>query len=139
MRRSRVQASTIENEQERECPLCGELKTLRGLHGHLRLKHHKQGAEIMELIEQAPAAQSGAGEEVLNLLELMRHLKERDCWIDVLEARGCFEHEETVVQLRETIRIETRPIFDRLADHSVILDDSDISAYCFIGSANTGA
>ena len=93
----------------------------------------------MELIEQAPAAKSGAGEEVLNLLELMRHLKERDCWIDVLEAKGCFEREETVVQLRETIRIEARPIFNRLADHGVILNDSDISAYCFIGSAEAGA
>lgn len=92
----------------------------------------------MELIEQAPVDQSGGAEEVLNLLELIKYLKQRDAWIDILEARGCFEREETEVQLRELIRDEARSIFSRLAALGVILDDNDISAYCLIGNEEAG-
>lgn len=124
----------VSSEQRLECPICQQTMTLRGLHGHLRIKHQKQKEEIMELIEQAPMDQLGDAEEVLNLLDMLKYLKERDAWIGILKARGCFQREEAEIQLREFIQGEARPIFTRLSDLGIILDEADVSAYCSGGS-----
>ncbi|MFO0706708.1 MAG: hypothetical protein U0412_07615 [Nitrospira sp.] len=121
-------------EQRLECPICQEVMTLRGLHGHLRIKHSKTKEEIMGLIEQAPADQGEATEEVFNLLDMIKHLKGRDLLIDVLSTRKCFEREDVEEQLRESIRNEARPYFARLRELGVALDDDDISAYCSVVS-----
>lgn len=134
MRQSRALDNTVEEEQRLSCPLCGELKTLRGLHGHLRIKHHKQKEEIMQLIEQAPVDQGEVSEEVFNLLDMIRQLTGRDLLIDVLGSRGCFGGEEVEEKLRESIRNEARPFLARLRELGVTLDDDDISAYCSVAS-----
>lgn len=118
-------------EQRRACPVCGEVKTLRGLHGHLRLKHHKQEEEIMKLVSQAPLDQTDDIEETLNLLDVLKHSIARLDGLDVLEARGCFTSDEVAQSMLDYVREENGRIIALLADRGIDFhDDADIVAFC---------
>jgi hypothetical protein len=141
MRQSRTLANTAEEEQVRACPLCGEVRTLRGLHGHLRLKHQKEKEEIMQLVNQAtPAARNEEEDDteaVFDLLALLKHLNERYHWIEVLEERGCLQREGLGDALKDSIRSEAQGIVERLVAQGVVLDDADIEAFCAKGKGET--
>lgn len=44
-------------EQQRRCPICEESKTLRGLHGHLKIKHQLQKEEVLEMVKKTVPVQ----------------------------------------------------------------------------------
>ena len=134
MRQSRNSESPLANitrsEQRRACPVCGEIKTLRGLYGHLMIKHSKEGRELAELANQAPLDRKGEDAEIFSLLDLLEHLNERYKKLEILEERHCFETDELRDTLFETIRDESREIADRLSSKGVILNDPDLEALC---------
>ncbi len=120
----------VSGEQQLQCPICQQVMTLRGLHGHLRIKHNKAKEDVMNLIGQAPVDPDEKTEEILNLLEMLKHLKEQHVGINVLKTRGCFEHEEVEVQVMSSLQREAGVIVDRLTELGVTLDEADIMAYC---------
>jgi|LNFM01.2.fsa_nt_gb hypothetical protein len=117
-------------EQQLACPICQHSMTLRGLHGHLRIKHSKQKEEIMALLNEVPVKRGSDAEEVFNLLDLLKHLNERHEGLEILEERECFESDEVRKALFETLRGEAREIAAKLSESGVILEDGDIEAYC---------
>lgn len=130
MRQSKMSGTTLSEEQRRACPVCGELKTLRGLHGHLRLKHHKQEEEILELVSQAPLDQGREVEEIFTLLDRLEHLNERSEKLEILEERNCFKTDELRDLLFESIQGEAQELVDRLSRAGVILHGEDLEALC---------
>lgn len=101
-------------EQQRECPICGESKTLRGLYGHLRMKHGKEGPELAELASSAAVDAENDCDETFDLIFRYLRLWRLYDLVDEMEEYQCFDSEETYTYLRKSIDIATSNLLDKL-------------------------
>lgn len=130
------------DEQRRTCPICSGVMTLRGLYGHLRMKHNKQGEELKSLVGRATVAESNANEaddteETFRLIDQLQYLWERDEAIDELFRQGCFNDDEMKVSLQRALQSEAADVCAALAKRGINITDDALAAICTVKRAVT--
>lgn len=107
-------------EQQRACPVCGEVKTLRGLYGHLMMKHGKDGSELADLASGAVVDPENDCDETFDLIFRYLRLWRLYDLVDEMSDYQCFESEETYAYLRKSIDSKTVDLLDRLAAKGIV-------------------
>ena len=106
-------------EQTRACPECGNVYTLRGLYGHLRLAHKKTPKEIGKLATKAKVAPVSKMEEVFALLDRLNEIDERFDELEDLDSAGAFTEDGTCEEFWETLEGQEREVVEQLKRYGI--------------------
>ena len=112
-------------EQQRECPICGEPKTLRGLYGHLMMKHGKEGSELADLASNAIADPKNDCDEIFSLTSRLLHLWGRFDLLDGMVEEDCFESIETHNLLKQSLDNQAQALIDALYERGIVFKESE--------------
>jgi hypothetical protein len=112
-------------EQQRACPVCGEPKTLRGLYGHLMMKHGKEGSELADLASNAAADPENDCQEIFSLTSRLLHVWDRLDLLDLMIEQDCFESIETRDLLRQSLNKQAEALIEALGEKGIVFKESE--------------
>src|SRR5437870_2681034 len=115
-------------EQTRACPECGNVYTLRGLYGHLRLAHKKTPKEIGKLATKAKVAPLSKMEEVFTLLDRLDQISARFDQVEKLQETGAFADDDEYAEFYDTLVSQERELLEQLKKHGITFSDSAAKA-----------